>query len=71
VRQVSKDEFYKAVGPLNVHPNIVTGWPYTSEWRLQNDMARTLIGKTILRQEGGQLLTDYFLVNARIKETTS
>lgn len=62
MKQVSKDEFYKAVGPLDVHPNIVTKWPYTSEWRLQNDIARTLIGKTVLREERGHVLTEYFLV---------
>lgn len=28
--EVSKDDFYEAIGKLNVHPQIVGKYPYTS-----------------------------------------
>lgn len=61
MRAVSKDQFYKAIGNLNVHPTIVTDkYPYTSEWRML-DGQRALIGKSVGRMDGGSAVTDYFL----------
>lgn len=56
--KVSRDEFYKAVGPLNVHPHIVTSFPYTSDWQLPT---RQTIGRSVDRVEGGLIVTDYYL----------
>ena len=41
--QVTKDQFFAAIGKCNVHPRIVGSWPYRSEWRLQAG-DRRLIG---------------------------
>ena len=62
MRQVTKDQFYAAVGPLNVHPSIQPGsWPYTSLWKLQSGDQRT-VGKTVGRlEQPGKAATDYYL----------
>jgi hypothetical protein len=36
--EVTKEEFYKRMGPLNVHPQIVGQYPYTSIFRDQRTM---------------------------------
>jgi hypothetical protein len=41
-RQVSRDEFYEAMGPLNVHPCPVGPWPYTSLWKLNGGAGPTV-----------------------------
>ncbi|MFC4624195.1 hypothetical protein ACFO1V_02965 [Daeguia caeni] len=61
MRQVSKGEFYAAVGKLNVHPKIVSGFPYECQWIFLNDPRGPLFGKTVDRVEGGLTVTDYFL----------
>lgn len=61
MRQVSKSEFYAAVGQLNVHPKIVSGFPYECQWIFLNDPRGPLFGKTVDRVEGGLTVTDYFL----------
>lgn len=33
MRQVTREEFHKAVLTLNVHPQIVGSWPYTSVFK--------------------------------------
>jgi hypothetical protein len=43
LKPVTREEFFACVCPLNVHPRIVSSWPYRSEWRLQ-DNSRKLIG---------------------------
>lgn len=63
-REVTKEEFYAAMGPLDVHPQIVTRWPYTAEWRLQWGMKRAVVGKTVITEGRGTLITTYFLVEA-------
>jgi len=56
-RQVSKNEFYARMNPLNVHPRIVEDhWPYTSTWELQP--SRLVIGKSVGQQDGSYT---YFL----------
>lgn len=48
--EVSREIFYATVGPLNVHPRVVSGWHsvtgYTSDWVLQNSPNGTVIGRT-------------------------
>lgn len=63
MREVSKDEFYKAIGPKNVGPTIVNNWEaqgrgYVQEWKLLG--TRTIIGMT---ESGAQPFTEpkYFL----------
>jgi len=47
MRQVSKEEFYKAVGPLDVHPRITNSkWPYVSMWEFPRQPHRQPIGKS-------------------------
>lgn len=62
MRQVSKDEFYAKVGPLNVHPQIQPGpHPYTCLWKLLSGDYR-VIGKSVDRRETpGKIVTDYYL----------
>ena len=61
MRKVSKDEFYRSIGPLNVHPSIQHGnYPYTAIWKTQTG-AQQVVGKTIGRTEGGRTVTDYYL----------
>ena len=57
MKEVTKEQFYALMGPLNVHPRIMTSYPYTSEWRLQ-DMSRKMVGKTneLLQQRGREAL---------------
>lgn len=56
MRKISKDEFYKMVGPLDVHPSIQPGpWPYTSLWKLRN--TREVVGKSVGHADGS---CDYF-----------
>ena len=44
-REVSKDTFFAAIGPLNVHPQIQPGpWPYTSLFKLPSGR---VMGKTV------------------------
>lgn len=44
-REVTRDEFFRCIGPLNVHPHIQPGpYPYTSIWRTPD---RTEIGKSV------------------------
>lgn len=61
LRSVSKKTFYVFIGPLNVHPRIVSDkYPYTTEWRLHTN-GRQLIGVSIDKIEQGVRYTDYFL----------
>ena len=61
-RKVSKDEFYRMIGPRDVQPRITNDkYPYTSVWIDHATSSRPVIGKTVGRIEGGKLLTDYFL----------
>jgi hypothetical protein len=41
--KVDRDEFFSVIGQQNVHPRIVSSWPYCNEWRLQAG-DRRLIG---------------------------
>jgi hypothetical protein len=61
MREVSKDEFFATVGPLDVHPTIVTRFPYTSEWRFHRQLGAPLFGKTVGRMDGATIRTSYFI----------
>lgn len=59
-RQVSKDEFFAKMNPLDVHPRIQGRYPYTSLWELQ--YSRRVIGKSVGHQDGSH--TYFLLVSA-------
>ena len=61
MRPVTEEEFYAAVGPLNVHPRIKGQWPYTCHWVYLDNPHGHLFGKTVDRVEGGLTVTDYFM----------
>ncbi len=42
MRKVTKDEFFKAIGPLDVVVSVHGDYPYTTEFRLR---AGRLVGK--------------------------
>ena len=43
--EVTKEEFYRAIGPLNATPTPVGTYPYTNEFRLF--YSRRLVGKIV------------------------
>lgn len=60
MRPVTKEQFYDAIGRLNVHPQIQPGpYPYTSTWKMLSD--RRVVGKSVGRRLGGTTVNDYFL----------
>jgi hypothetical protein len=63
VIEVSKEEFFKPIYDrgLDVHPCIKTDWPYTSDWEFHKQLGRPVYGRTVLREEGGRMLTSYFI----------
>lgn len=60
MRQVTQEEFYATIGPRDVHPHIVTPWPFVSIWRTPT---REVLGRSeIYFPEGSALFkTRYFL----------
>ncbi len=42
-REVTKDEIFKAIGPLNVHPRPTGEWPYTSHFQTPSGEIRGTI----------------------------
>lgn len=61
--EVSKEEFFDAInkGKLDVHPTIVSSFPYTSLWKFQRTMSRAVFGKTVDSVDGGTIKTSYFI----------
>lgn len=60
MNRVSKEEFFRVIGPLNVHPSIrPTKFPYTSDWKTPQGK---LYGTSIDHVESGAIITDYYLV---------
>lgn len=39
-REVTKDEFYRAIGPQDVHPSPQGRWPYTSLFKTRAGVVR-------------------------------
>jgi hypothetical protein len=63
--KVSKEKFFRVIGPLNVHPSIrPTPYPYTSDWK---DPHGTVYGKSTDRGDGGTVETDYYLAPEWVK----
>lgn len=65
MQQVTKARFYGAIfdGGLDVHPTITNDrYPYSSDWKFHRKPGTPLFGRTVDRIEGGQTVTDYFLV---------
>lgn len=65
MRKVTTEEFYRKVGPLNVHPQIQGSWPYTSLWKLlgYSDNGR-VVGKSVDVFDNGKnglTHTEYYL----------
>jgi len=61
MRRVTTEQFYAAVGPLNVYPQIQPGpYPYTSIWKTM-DVSRAVIGKSVGVREGGTVGQEYYL----------
>lgn len=66
MRKVTSEEFYRKIGPLNVHPQIQGGsWPYTSLWKLMGyaDNGK-VVGKTVsvfTNGRNGLTHTEYYL----------
>lgn len=54
-REVSQEVFYQAMEGLNVHPRIVTGWPYTSQFETPD---RQIYGVTVLYFPEGKALEE-------------
>lgn len=53
-REASKDTFFAAIRPLNVHPQIQPGpWPYTSLWKLPGGQ---VMGKVVNSLSPGEAL---------------
>ena len=68
--QVTKDQFYATVGQLNAHPHIVTSYPYTAEWRIQDQVGYPMVGKTVDRyvnESKWPVETDYYVVESLVK----
>jgi hypothetical protein len=65
MREVSKEEFYKAIGPQNVHPRVIGPHPYTSSFVTPNGTER---GRAVdfMPRVNGKLQTKYLLPNASI-----
>lgn len=63
VRQTSKKGFFEPIyaKKLNVHPRIVSQFPYTCEWRFIGQFNSPVYGKTVDRIERGVVVTDYFV----------
>jgi len=49
MKEVTKDDFYQVIGPLNVMVSTIGDYPYTSEFRLKD--SNILIGRVIPRKE--------------------
>lgn len=64
---VSKADFFKPIydNGLDVHPSIVSRFPYTSEWRFHRKLSAPLYGKTVDRLERGMIVTDYFVAESQ------
>lgn len=65
MRKVTKDEFYKVIGTLNVHPQIQNSkWPYTALWKMQDYRNNgQIVGKTVDVVSDGKALAvkEYYL----------
>ena len=61
MKEVIHELFFKAMTGLNVHPEIIGRWPYTSIFRMQ-DMSRREVGRIETGEHGKN--NRYFLIEA-------
>ena len=64
MKEVTIDEFYKAIGPLDVVLSAVGDYPYTTEFKMRN--SGTIKGKVVDRIGVGDedpLVSVFYLVN--------
>jgi hypothetical protein len=63
MREVTRDEFYAVIMPLNVHPVPEGRYPYTSNFKTPDGR---IIGKVVGRftnpPNGYPIITEYFLM---------
>lgn len=58
-REVPEDEFFKAIGPLDVHPKIVDGkWPWVSIFQTRNGRE---VGRIVPAGSGRPVDYKYYL----------
>ena len=60
MREVSKEEFFKVIGPKNVHPTILGNWPYTSDFRSPDGKSHGRI-ENRMKPNSGLTEAHYFL----------
>jgi hypothetical protein len=60
VKEVTKEEFYKAIGPRDCHPHIEGPYPYTS---IYYTPSRVEVGRIVdaMLEGGGMPVSSYFL----------
>lgn len=56
--EVERHEFYKLIGPLDVHPKIIGEFPYTSLFKNKNGAVK---GIAVDSKVNGLLITRYYL----------
>lgn len=63
MRKVTKEQFFAPIYAknLDVHPRIVTSFPYTSSWEFHRQTDRAVYGKTVDNVDRGRINTEYFL----------
>ena len=60
MKEVSEEVFYKAIGSLNVHPQICGNWPYTIKFKTPSGAERGRIVECLPRV-GGLAQRAYYL----------
>lgn len=61
-REVTRTEFYQTIGPQNVHPSVIGGWPYISYFKTPHGEVRG-ISEDYLPEGKGIEQTRYYLPN--------
>lgn len=63
MRQVTREEFFAPIYAegLDVHPTIISRFPYSSEWRFPRKLGEPLYGKTVETIEKAEIITAYFI----------
>lgn len=62
MREVTKEQFYQKIGPLNVAGRITNReWPYTMDFYLQNSYDRKVIAKKIGEKVGPFEVSKFYI----------
>lgn len=70
--EVSKNEFFEIIRPIDTISRIIGGFPYTHEYRPRR--SNTVVGKTIDSYEGNYeypITTRYYLNSALVNDNTT